>query len=120
MGKRGFPPKEINKAEFEGLCKIQCTLEEIATVYGCSVDTIERWIKRTYGRDCSYSGIRERYATFGKISLRRTQFRLAERSVPMAIFLGKQYLDQRDAVREDVSVENLDCLADLLKPESTD
>lgn len=33
----------------------------------------------------------------GKISLRRWQFKMAEHSVPMAIWLGKQYLGQRDS-----------------------
>jgi hypothetical protein len=32
----------------------------------------------------------------GKISLRRKQLRLAEKSAGMAIFLGKNYLDQAD------------------------
>jgi hypothetical protein len=32
------------------------------------------------------------------MSLRRTQFRLAEKSAAMAIFLGKQYLGQSDNV----------------------
>jgi len=32
----------------------------------------------------------------GKISLRRAQFELAKKSTPMAIFLGKNYLHQRD------------------------
>lgn len=32
----------------------------------------------------------------GKISLRRSQWRLAEKNANMAIFLGKQYLGQKD------------------------
>lgn len=40
----------------------------------------------------------------GKISLRRMQWRLAEKNATMAIFLGKQYLGQRDNV--DVNVTN--------------
>lgn len=42
----------------------------------------------------------------GKISLRRMQWRLAEKNATMAIFLGKQYLGQRDNV--DVNVTNND------------
>jgi hypothetical protein len=33
----------------------------------------------------------------GKTSLRRMQFRLAEKNSSMAIWLGKQYLNQKDA-----------------------
>ena len=33
-----------------------------------------------------------------KISLRKNQLKLSEKSAAMAIFLGKQYLGQRDVV----------------------
>ena len=39
----------------------------------------------------------------GKISLRRKQWQLAEKSASMAIWLGKQYLNQRDNVDVTVS-----------------
>ena len=45
----------------------------------------------------------------GKISLRRMQWRLAEKNATMAIFLGKQYLGQRDNV--DVNVINTEGLS---------
>lgn len=38
----------------------------------------------------------------GKISLRRNQFRMAEHNVSMAIWLGKQYLGQKD--QQDIKV----------------
>ena len=44
----GRPKKEIDKKIFENLCGLQCTLEEIAGVFDCSADTIERWCKREY------------------------------------------------------------------------
>ncbi|TIQ06757.1 MAG: hypothetical protein E5X57_24210 [Mesorhizobium sp.] len=37
----------------------------------------------------------------GKVSLRRTQFRLAAKNAGMAIFLGKNILDQTD--RQDIT-----------------
>lgn len=37
-------------------------------------------------------------AGMGKISLRRAQFRLAEKNANMAIWLGKQYLRQTDTI----------------------
>jgi len=46
--KGGRPRKEIDQSFFEGLCEIQCTLEEIAGVLRVSQDTVERWCKRTY------------------------------------------------------------------------
>ncbi|MBQ8823605.1 MAG: hypothetical protein IJZ64_00065 [Ruminococcus sp.] len=88
------PRKEIDKNIFENLCEIQCTLEEIAGVFECSVDTIERWCKRTYKEN--FADIYNKKKMAGKTSLRRTQLKLAEKSAAMAIFLGKQYLDQKD------------------------
>ena len=41
----------------------------------------------------------------GKISLRRSQWRLAEKSATMAIWLGKQYLGQKDQVEASVAVD---------------
>ena len=38
----------------------------------------------------------KKYSARGKISIRRNQLKLSEKSAAMAIFLGKQYLGQRD------------------------
>ena len=42
------PQKEIDQKQFENLCGLQCTEEEIADFFDCSVDTISRWCKRAY------------------------------------------------------------------------
>lgn len=91
---RGRPRKEIDEKNFKTLCKMQCTLVEIAGFFDCCEDTIESWCKRTYGQN--FSEVYKTASANGKISLRRTQFELAEKSPAMAIFLGKQYLGQRD------------------------
>jgi AraC-like DNA-binding protein len=90
------PKKEIDQSIFENLCSIQCTLAEIAGVFNCSEDTIERWCKRTYNE--SFAESFKKYSAEGKTSLRRAQFKLAEKNAAMAIFLGKQYLGQRDQI----------------------
>lgn len=90
----GRPRKEIKKDLFEKLCQIQCTKNEMASVFDVSTDTIERWVKREYGEN--FENTYKKHSAVGKMSLRRLQFRLAENSVPMAIFLGKQYLGQKD------------------------
>lgn len=89
------PRVEIDRETFEGLCEIQCTADEIAHFFRCSVDTVERWCKREYGR--SFAEAYKNYSAGGKISLRRAQFRLAQKNASMAIWLGKQYLGQTDA-----------------------
>ena len=94
----GRPKKEIDKKIFENICGLQCTLEEIAGVFDCSVDTIERWCKREYGE--TFAEVYKKHSAKGKTSLRRIQFKLAEKSAAMAIFLGKNYLGQKDNIIE--------------------
>ena len=94
----GRPRKEIDNKIFENLCGLQCTLEEIAGVFDCSVDTIERWCKREYGE--TFADTYKKHSAKGKMSLRRAQFKLAEKSAAMAIFLGKNYLGQKDSIIE--------------------
>jgi hypothetical protein len=108
----GRPQKEIDQTQFEKLCGLQCTQEEIAGWFDCSPDTIENWCKRTYKE--SFSEVFGKKREAGKISLRRSQWRLAEKSAAMAIFLGKNYLGQSDhVVIEDRSA--LDKLDEILK-----
>ena len=90
------PRLEIDSEQFKKLCAIQCTLGEIASWFKCSEDTVERWCKREFGK--SFAESYKTYSADGKISLRRTQFKMAEHNVSMAIWLGKQYLGQRDVV----------------------
>ena len=92
------PRKEINQKQFESLCAIQCTEEEMAAVLDVSVDTLERWCKRTYKR--GFAEVFAEKRANGRASLRRNQWKLSETNPTMAIFLGKQYLGQTDK-RED-------------------
>lgn len=82
------PKFKINYDEVEKLSSIMCTQEEIASFLGCSVDTLQR--------DKEFYGIYKKGLDIGKMSLRRKQFKLANTNATMAIWLGKQYLDQRD------------------------
>ena len=88
------PRIEIDRKQFESLCGIHCTLEEIAGFFRCSEDTIERWCKRVYKQ--GFADIYKRYSASGKMSLRRWQFKMAEKNPTMAIWLGKQILGQTD------------------------
>jgi transposase len=110
------PQIEINKEHFENLCNMQCTLEEIAGFFKCSKDTIERWCERTYEE--GFADTYKKYSQNGKISLRRYQFKLAEKNASMAIWLGKQYLGQTDVITAQTTedfVRNLDSIYDKLK-----
>lgn len=88
------PRIKIDKKQFEKLCSIQCTLEEIAGFFDCSSDTIERWCEREYKE--RFAEVFSKKRGIGKISLRRYQFSMAEKNPTMAIWLGKQYLGQTD------------------------
>lgn len=92
----GRPKIQIDNKQFEKLCGMQCTLEEIAGFFDCSMDTIERWCKRSY--KMTFAETYKKYSYAGKLTLRRAQFKLAEKNASMAIWLGKQYLGQKDVV----------------------
>lgn len=81
---------------------IQCTEEEMAAVLDVSADTLERWVKRTYGR--RFAEVYAEKRAGGKASLRRNQWKLAETNPTMAIFLGKNYLGQTDKKEEKVEI----------------
>lgn len=98
----GRPRKEIEKEAFEKLCGLQCTEVEICGFFGVTDKTLARWCDEKYGE--KFSEVFKKYSQDGKISLRRAQFRLAEKSPAMAIWLGKQYLGQRDV--QEVSIAN--------------
>ena len=86
----GRPKFKIDYDAVSKLASIMCTQEEIASFLGCSVDTLKR--------DEQFCTIFKEGKERGKMSLRRMQWKLAQKSYAMAIFLGKQYLGQRDTV----------------------
>ena len=90
----GRPHKPIDWEEFEKLCEMQCTQGEIASFFGVHPNTISDNVKQIYKED--YSTVYKKYSDGGKCSLRRTQFKLAQKNTAMAIWLGKQYLDQKE------------------------
>lgn len=101
MPRTGRPTKDYDKKTFEDLVGIGCTAEEICWFFRdgtgktANMDTLSRWCKRTY--DLTFQEYRRQNGAMAlKIKLRQAQMRLAERSAPMAIFLGKNYLGQTD------------------------
>lgn len=81
----------------EGLGRIQATTRECAAVLGVSHQTFITFMN---GHPQIGEAL-EKGKEQGKTSLRRTQFKLAQKSAAMAIFLGKNYLDQTD--RQDIT-----------------
>jgi hypothetical protein len=88
----GRKPIEIDLAELEKLCTLQCTNEEIAAWFNCSVRTIE-----SYSKKPEYTEVMARGRAKGRISVRRAQMKLLESgNATMGVWLGKQLLGQRD------------------------
>lgn len=101
----GRKPRDIDFDIFEELCFIQCTDQEISTVFRMDKRAISIKVEEYYGFEYAY--IRKVFAEGGKASLRRAQFRLAQKNPALAIWLGKQYLGQKDVPQiEDNKTKN--------------
>lgn len=92
--KVGRPKKEITKEIFEELCAIQCTKDEIASVFRCSDSTISRFCMREYEEN--FEEVYKKLSEDGRTSLRRTLFNMAKTKPVIAIWLSKQYLGMSD------------------------
>lgn len=115
--KGGRPRKEIDQHNFENLCAMQATKGEICDFFDVTDKTLTAWCKRTYqdedGNPMGFSDVYAQKKSKGAISLRRMQWRLAEKNVAMAIFLGKNYLGQSDTANVNVGLyeETIDPLS---------
>jgi hypothetical protein len=88
----GRKPVPIDTAELEKLSVLQCTNAEIAAWFGCSERTIEKRSKEP-----ELAEVIARGKGKGRISIRRAQMKLLESgNAAMGIWLGKQFLGQRD------------------------
>jgi len=84
------------KSLFEADAGILCTLEEIQSRLKMSASTLEDYCARVYGEPIST--VYQRLINGGRMSLRRAQYLSAvkSRNVTMQIWLGKQWLGQRE------------------------
>jgi hypothetical protein len=96
------PRKPIDWANVEKLCGLQCTEVEISNFLGISVDTLARACQREYRT--SFAEYFAQKRGLGKVSLRRAQWQTAQGGNPaLLIWLGKQYLDQKDKNVQEIS-----------------
>jgi hypothetical protein len=99
--KNGRPFKELDPQLFENLCSIFCTQAEICEIMSVDDMTLRGWVERFYGE--GFSDVYKKHAGKGKMSLRRAQLKMAQTNPTMAIWLGKQFLNQLDKVEEQIS-----------------
>ena len=91
----GRPKKELDWGLFERLCFVQCTHDEIASIMDISKDLL--YLKAIVNYQIpDFSTIYTKFSAGGKASLRRQQFKLAEKNAAMGIWLGKNYLKQTE------------------------
>ena len=94
--KGGRPEKPIDYNQLQKLCAIQCTGEECASLLECSYEHLNNQLKKDgHGGFLDYF---KKHSATGKASLRRRQYKAAveDGNVPMMIWLGKQYLGQKE------------------------
>ena len=115
----GRPRKEFDIKAFQDLVGLGCTQEEICWYFRdetgkvANIDTLSRWCERTFGQNFQ-EYFKENGFMAMKIRLRRNQFKLSEKSAAMAIFLGKNYLGQKDTIDADFNPESLRRAKELL------
>lgn len=106
--KGGRPKKELDYELIEDLAKIQCTQEEIASCLKVNVSTLKR--------DEKFCTIYKNGQEQGKKSLRRYQYDCAKKgNSAMLIWLGKQYLGQKDNIDVTTSKMEDDALTKAIK-----
>lgn len=87
--------------QIEGLARIQCTMKEAGAVLGVNETTYSRFLQAHEKALEAWEHGKET----GKASLRRNQYKMSETNPTMAIWLGKQMLDQRDKIDENVNMK---------------
>lgn len=97
--------------QIRALGRIQATVAESASVLRVS----ERTLQNFFAEHPDAKEAHEEGKLEGLASLRRKQFAMAEKNATMAIWLGKQYLGQKDALSLDanVTVTHEDALSEL-------
>jgi len=91
---KGLPEKEIVLDQVIYWIGLQATAQEIASSFHVSTFTLDKAINDHFGT--GFLELKKRCEGTGKLSLRRYQFKQAEKNASMAIWLGKQWLGQSD------------------------
>lgn len=117
MAKMGRPKIVIDWEQVDKLCTFHCTGEEIASVLKISYNTLARAVKDEF--DMTFEDYFIQKSAFGKMSLRRRQFSAAmEGDRSMMIWLGKNWLGQRDSV--DVTTGGQQITLQIVSPSEAD
>ena len=118
----GRPRKEFDKKIFVDLIGLGCTQEEICWFFRddtgkpANIDTLSRWCKREFKKNFQ-DFKKENGGIMRNIQLRKNQLELSKKNAAMAIFLGKNYLGQKDSFEtvDNTPIEVLDKILEGVK-----
>lgn len=100
----GRPKTYIDWEQFQKLCQLQCTEEEIAAWFNICINTINERCKDELGM--TFQDASKLYGAQGKIALRRLQFKAAMKGdTRILTFLGKNILDQTDKTEQKIRMD---------------
>ena len=105
--KGGRPKLHIDYETVAKLARMMCTMQEIASFLDVSINFLEK--------DVEFIRVYKKNIDTGKISLRRSQMKLADAGNPtMNIWLGKQYLGQTDKLesKEEITYPEIKIVRD--------
>ena len=95
-GRPKFVLNEAGKKLVVDLATVLCTDEEIASIMETTVETLQSKDNYNSFLECKKKGINK-----GKGSLRRKQYELAMKgNCTMLIWLGRNYLDQKETIEK--------------------
>lgn len=109
--KIGPPVKQIDWDVLDNMLKHQCTSNEIAGHFGIHLHTLYDKVRERFGQTWTEYSISKQSSGLGL--LRVSQFQKAvnthsKGNVQMLIWLGKQYLKQKDGAGTELTVEDVD------------
>jgi len=95
---------ETEKQQMQQMAFDQCQDKTIAHVLDCDVKTLKK----------HFSTVLQKKRAEGKAALRRAQMKLAENNPTMSIFLGKNYLEQKDKSEHELSPQTIADIAAIV------
>ena len=100
----GAPKKEVDYPMLDKMCAIHCTGEECAAMLDMDYDTLNNRLKDD--GNLGFSDYFTKKSANGKMSLRRRQYTAAvtDGNPTMMIWLGKQWLGQKEPEKADSSI----------------
>lgn len=125
MSKADGSRKEFNWDQLNKICRYPLTQEDIASILDISVDTIARRIREEF--DLTFAEYHNQKKSYFRKNILVKQYEVAMNgNVSMLIWLGKNYLGQKDKSDKEIEAEtamkaaqpvqlNKDQLIDLIK-----